>query len=196
VKKALNGQIKELKKTISLMHRDGKKVRDTLPCHIKELKDAYVQTVGMDQLEEQNRKLEEELNIHLVQNRDWKNVEKALRGQINELKWTISLMHHDREKLRDTFPHHIKEQDTRLQTDGLDQEETILNSQVEEQNRKLEEELKILRVQKRDWKNVENALCGQIKELKKTVSLMHCDREKVRDTLPCHKRNMRTRLRK
>jgi len=100
------------------MHRDRKNVRDTLPCHIKDLKDAYVQTVGMDQVEEQNRKLEEELNILLVQNGDWKNVEKALCGQINELKWTILLMHRDREKVRDTFPRHIKEQDTRLQTDG------------------------------------------------------------------------------
>jgi hypothetical protein len=47
-------------------------------------------------------------------------------------------MHHD------TLPRHIKEQDTHLQTDGLDQEETILNSQIEEQNRKLEEESNIL----------------------------------------------------
>jgi endonuclease III-like uncharacterized protein len=67
------------------MHRDKEKVRETLPCHIKDLKDAHVQTVGMAQVEERNRKLEEELNILLVQNRDWKNVEKALRGQINEL---------------------------------------------------------------------------------------------------------------
>ena len=54
--------------------------------------------------------LKEQLSILRVQKRDWKYSEKAPFGQIKQLKQTISEMD-DREKVVDSLPCHIKEQD-------------------------------------------------------------------------------------
>ena len=107
----------------------------------------------------------EELERKLLNMRDWKKVEKALRGQIKELKQTISLMK--------TSPSHMKAQaDAQQQTDGTYQEEIIPNTQIEELDKKLQEQMSIRREEKRDRKNVERALRGQIKQLKQTISLL------------------------
>jgi hypothetical protein len=65
------------------------------------------------------------------------------------------------------LPHQYKEQkDAHQQTDGMDQVGTILNSQIEELDRKLQEQMSLHKEGKRDWKNVEKALSGQIKQVK------------------------------
>ena len=47
-----------------------------------------------------------------------------------------------------------------MQTDEMYQVEIILNSQIKELDRKLQEQISIHWEEKRDWKNVEKALRG------------------------------------
>ena len=80
----------------------------------------------------------------------------------------------------DTLSCHIKAQtDAQQQTDGLYQVEIILNSQIKELDEKLQEQMSIHWEEKRDWKNVEKALRGQIKQLKNTIAVMGSDKQKV-----------------
>jgi len=77
----------------------------------------------------------------------------------------------------------------------MDQVGTILNSQTEELDRKLHEQMSLHKEGKRDWKNVEKALTGQIKQVK-TISKMESERGKVINTLPRHIKNRRTHISK
>jgi protein-arginine kinase activator protein McsA len=70
---------------------------------MKEQTDAQGQTDGMyevelilnSQIKELKGKLQEQMNIHREEKRDWKNVERALRDQIKQLKITIAVMESD-----------------------------------------------------------------------------------------------------
>jgi hypothetical protein len=67
--------------------------------------------------------------------------------------------------------------------------ETKLHAQIcktEELERELEKRMRFQQEKETDWKNVENALRRQMKQLKQTVSLTDGYREKVMGTLPCH----------
>ena len=69
-------------------------------------------------------------------------MEKALRRQIKQLKQTGPLIDKYREKAIDTLPCHIKaETDAHMQTDEMYQVEIILNSQIKELDRKLQEQI-------------------------------------------------------
>jgi predicted component of type VI protein secretion system len=68
--------------------------------------------------------------------------------------------------------------DAQQQTGGMHQVEIILNSQIKELDRKLQEQINVHREEKRDWKNVEKALRGQIKQLKNTIAVMDSDKQK------------------
>jgi hypothetical protein len=67
------------------------------------------------------------------------------------------------------------------------QVKTMLHGQIcqtEELERGLQKRMCFQKGKVRDWKNVESALRGQIKQLKQSVSLMDRHREKVMDTSP------------
>ena len=67
-------------------------------------------------------------------------------------------MESERGKVINTLPRHIKEQkNAHQQTDGIDQVDTILNSEIEELRRNLQEQTSIYRKEKHDWKNAEKA---------------------------------------
>jgi hypothetical protein len=128
------------------------------------------------QTEELERKLQKRMCFQ-EKMQDWKNVEKALRGQIKQLKERISLMESDKEIVIDAFPCDIKAQtDAQQQTDGMFQADIFLSSQIKELDEKLQEQMNIHREEKSDWKNVEKALRGQIKQLKNTIAVMESDR--------------------
>jgi hypothetical protein len=129
----------------------------------------------ISQTEELKRKLQKRMCFQ-EKMRDWKNVEKALRGQIKQLKETVSLMESDKEKVIDALPCDIKTQtDAQQQPDGF-QADIFLNSRIKELDEMLQEQMNIHGAEKRDWKNVEKALRGQIKQLKNTIAVMESDR--------------------
>ena len=77
------------------------------------------------QIEELDRKLQEQMSFLQEKKREWKNVGKAQRDQIKLMKQIISSADKDWIKLIDTLPCDIKEQkDAHLQTDRMDQVDT------------------------------------------------------------------------
>lgn len=127
----------------------------------------------ISQTEALERKLQNWMCFQKGKVRDWKNVENALRGQVKQLKQTVSLMDRHREKVMEA------QTDAQCQTDGMYEGEIILNSQIKELDGKLEEQMNIRRQEKRDWKNVERALRDQIKQLKITIAVMESDNQTV-----------------
>jgi chromosome segregation ATPase len=141
------------------------------------------------QTEELERKLQKRMCFQEKMH-DWKNVEKALRGQIKQLKERVSLLESDKEKMIDILSCHIKAQtDAQQQTDGMCQVNIILNIQIKELDEKLQEQMNIHREEKCDWKNAEKALHGQIKQLKNTIAVMENDKQNSDRTLFQRKRH-------
>ena len=131
--------------------------------------------------EELERELEKRMRLQQEKENDWKNVENALRRQIKQLKQTVSLTDGYREKVMGTLPCHMKAQtDAQRQTDGMYEVVIMLNSHIKELRGKLEEQMSIHQVEKRDWKNVERALHDQIKQLKITIAVWESENRTVK----------------
>jgi chromosome segregation ATPase len=166
--------------------------------HCKEL-----ETILHGQIEDLDRELTEKMSIHREEKRDWKKVEGALCGQIEELKRTISDMDSDRQKDKDV---HVEEtlhgqmedhqdedcspvEDVKRRSEESESQsrdmETVLNDQIEDLDRKFQEQRRIHGEIHRYWKNVEMALHGPINQLKRTISEIDWNRGKLKDTLPC-----------
>jgi predicted component of type VI protein secretion system len=78
----------------------------------------------------------------------------------------------------DAHPCHIKAQtDAQQQTDGMFQADIFLNSQIKELDEMLQKQMNVHREEKSDWKNLEKALRGQIKQLKNTIAVMESDKQ-------------------
>ena len=67
--------------------------------------------------------------------------------------------------------------------------ETLFKSETELRG-KLEEEINIYREERRDWKRVEGALRGQVKELKKKTAGMESDRGKLEEQIRIYRGEM------
>ena len=137
----------------------------------------YAQICKTEELE---RGLEKRMRLQQEKENDWKNVENALRSKIKQLKQTVSLTDGYREKVMGTLPCHMKAQtDAQRQTDGMYEVVIMLNSHIKELCGKLEEQMSIHQVEKRDWKNVERALRDQIKQLKITIAVWESENQTV-----------------
>jgi len=153
-------------------------VMDETERHCREVETKlHAQICKTEQLE---RELQKQTRFQQEKANDWKNVENALRGQIKQLKQTVSLTDRYKEKVMDTLPCHMKAQtDAQRQTDGMYDVVILLNSHIKELCRKLEEQTSIHREEKCDWKNVERALHDQIKQLKITIAVWESENQTV-----------------
>jgi len=119
------------------------------------------ETLLKSQIELQGN-LEEKICIYREKKCYMKRIETALREQVNELKQKIEGMESDRGILEET-----------------------LSCQIELQ-RNLQEQIWIYREDKRDWKRIEEALRGQVKDLKKEIERVESDRVNLEHSLHCH----------
>ena len=111
---------------------------------------------------ELRRKVEEQNSIYRVERRDFKKLEFALRGQVKELKNKDAGTERDRLEVEDTLTFEI------------------------ELNRKLKKQINIYREERSDSEEAEEALRGEINQVKKKNSRMERDSGKLEDTLPCY----------
>jgi chromosome segregation ATPase len=170
--RSLRGQIEEEREANRIAEAALRREECALETVIKEAENhcSQVQRMRYDQIYQTKvlkRKLRKQMTIHQEKESDWSNVEKALRGEIKQLKETISLMESDKEKVTDAHPCDIKAQmDAQQQPDGMFQADIFVNSQNKELDEMLQGQINIHREEKSDGRNVEKATHGQIKRVR------------------------------
>ena len=95
----------------------------------------------------------------------------------------------EREQAEATLSSQIEEMKRKMEAteDHCQGVETLLKSETERRG-KLQEKINIYRVERRDWKRVEEALRGQVKELKKKIEGMESDRGKLEEERRIYRR--------